>query len=185
MAGRHRQPGAVTRTRSECALGAERRAEVVAATGSWLHRARSLYGHPLPEIPVHFDLFGRSAGMYRVRGKQREIRYNPVIFAGWYAENMADTVPHEVAHYVVDVLHGRRARPHGAEWRGVMTSFGLVAKRTGDFDLSGLSLRTERRFTYACPCTRHELSATRHNRVSRGQRRYRCLACGGELVPAG
>lgn len=166
----------------ECALGDLRRAEVVAATLDWLRRARALYRHPLPDIPVHFDLFGRSAGMYRVRGRQREIRYNPLIFETWYDENIADTVPHEVAHYVVDMLHGRRARPHGAEWRGVMADFGLVARRTGDFDLSGLPVRRERRFRYRCSCREHELSATRHHRVLRGQSRYHCRVCSGPLT---
>lgn len=163
-------------------LNDAQRTEVVAATSGWVARARRLYAHPLPDIPVRFDLRGQLAGMYRVRGERREIRYNPLVFARWYGENLADTVPHEVAHYVVDVLHGRRARPHGAEWRTVMNAFGVAAQRTGDFDLGDLPVRRERRFRYRCPCSEHQLSATRHHRVLRGQSRYHCRACTGELV---
>lgn len=170
-------------TGGELALDDLRRAEVVAATADWLRRARALYRHPLPDIPVRFDLFGRSAGMYRIRGRQREIRYNPVIFATWYDQNLADTVPHEVAHYVVEMLHGRRVRPHGTEWRRVMTDFGIVdARCTHDLDLGDLPVRRERRFRYRCACREHQLSATRHHRVLRGQSRYHCRACSGPLT---
>ena len=163
-------------------LSAAQRTEVVAATADWVARARGLYGAPLPDIPVRFDLRGQSAGMYRVRGERREIRYNPLVFARWYAENLADTVPHEVAHYVVEHRHGRRAKPHGAEWRAVMAAFGVAAQRTCDFDFSELPVRRERRFRYRCACTEHQLSATRHHRVLRGQSRYHCRGCAGELV---
>ncbi len=154
----------------------------MAATSTWLQRARALFGLALPEIPVRFDLQGQTAGMYRARGGRREIRYNPLVFAHWYRENLADTVPHEVAHYVVDVLHGRHARPHGMEWRAVMAAFGVAPKRTCDFDLSALPVRRERRFRYRCGCGEQQLSATRHNRVVRGQTRYRCRTCGQHLT---
>lgn len=164
------------------ALSGAQRAEIEAATHAWLRRARALFAHPLPDIAVRFDLHGQSAGMYRVRGERREIRYNPLVFAHWYRENLADTVPHEVAHYVVDLLHGRSARPHGAEWRAVMEAFGVAPRRTSDFDLNGLPLRRERRFGYRCGCGEHQLSATRHNRVVRGQSCYRCRSCGQQLI---
>ena len=164
-------------------LNAAQRAEVAAATAAWLRQARMLYRHALPDIQVRFDLHGCSAGMYRVRGERREIRYNPLVFAHWYAENLAETVPHEVAHYVVDMIHGRSARPHGPEWCAVMAAFGVAPRRTSDFDLSALPLRRERRFAYRCACGPQQLSATRHNRVRRGQSRYRCRACGEELRP--
>jgi len=163
-------------------LNAAQRAEVVAVTAHWVARARALYGDPLPEIPVRFDLRGQAAGMYRVRGERREIRYNPLVFARWYAENLADTVPHEVAHYVVEMRHGRRARPHGPEWQAVMAAFGVAAQRTYDLDIGNLPVRRERRFRYRCACREHQLSATRHHRVLRGQSRYHCRACAGELV---
>lgn len=164
-------------------LTAAQRSEVIDATASWVARARVLYARPLPDIPVRFDLRGQTAGMYRVRGAEREIRYNPLVFARWYSENLADTVPHEVAHYVVEMHHGRRARPHGPEWQAVMVDFGIVdARRTHDLDLGDLPVRRERRFRYRCACREHQLSATRHHRVLRGQNHYHCRACAGELV---
>ena len=163
-------------------LTTAQRAEVVALTAHWVARARALYADPLPEIPVRFDLRGQSAGMYRVRGEEREIRYNPLVFARWYRENLADTVPHEVAHYVVERRHGRRAKPHGPEWQAVMAAFEVAARRTCDFDLRGLPVRRERRFPYRCACREHQLTATRHHRVLRGQSCYHCRACGSELA---
>jgi len=93
-------------------LGPEQRQRVVEATRRSIAQAGVLFGCEFAEIPVTFDLRGRAAGMYRVRGGQREIRYNPHIFAKYFSDNLENTVPHEVAHYVIDVLHGlRRVRP--------------------------------------------------------------------------
>jgi len=131
---------------------------------------------------VLFDLKGRSAGMYRVAGHRRVIRYNPYLFAKYPQDNLAVTVPHEVAHYVTDVLFGlRRVRPHGAEWQAVMRAFEADASRTADYDLTGIPVRTQRRFGYRCACFVHQLSTRRHNQVRRGAARYYCRACGEEL----
>jgi SprT protein len=159
---------------------------VATATEDCIARAGIILGRRFATIPVGFDLTGRAAGMYRVTRRERIIRYNPYIFAKAFADNLATTVPHEVAHYVVDVVHGwRNVRPHGREWRAIMTAFGADPDRTHAYDLAGVPVRRQRRHPYRCGCTTHHLTTRRHNQVRRGAMRYHCRHCGEELVQAG
>jgi SprT protein len=167
-------------------IDAGRRQAVRQATDSCLHRAGEICRRVFAPIPVSFDLCGRSAGMYRVRHGRRVIRYNPYIFAKYFEDNLAITVPHEVAHYVTDVLYGlHRVRPHGVEWQAIMRSLGVEPRACGDYDLAGVPVRRQRRFTYTCGCATHRLTTQRHNKVDRGETLYRCRRCGGPLRFAG
>lgn len=163
-------------------IGAERQAQVRAATRAALVLAEEEFARHFAAIPVLFDLRGRCSGMYRVRGKERVIRYNPYIFAKYFSDNLATTVPHEVAHYVSDCLYGlAKIRPHGNEWRGVMAVFKADDSRTADYDLSGIPTRRQRYFDYRCVCQSHRLSSRRHNKLSRGEVMYNCRQCGESL----
>jgi SprT protein len=82
------------------------RQRVIDETIACIHKADYLFNQSFDLIPVSFDLMGRTAGMYRVRNGQRVIRYNPWLFARYFEDNLANTVPHEVAHYVVDMVYG-------------------------------------------------------------------------------
>lgn len=164
----------------------QQRRQVCLATESCLQRAGEHYRREFAAIPVLFDLRGRAAGMYRVRGGQRCIRYNPYIFARYFETGLRETVPHEVAHYVTDLLHGlQRVRPHGVEWQSVMQALGAEPRATGDYDLSGIPVRRQRRFSYRCSCRTHQLTTRRHNRVHRGEAAFLCRHCGTALVFAG
>jgi len=164
------------------AIDAARQTEVTTATYAWIARAAALYGRRFEPIPVLFDLTGRAAGMYRVQRGARAIRYNPFLFAKYPHDSLAVTVPHEVAHYVTDRLHGlRRVRPHGREWRAVMAAFGVDPAATAAHDLDGIPTRTHRRHPYRCACRVHPLTTRRHNLIRAGTR-YRCCRCGEELV---
>jgi SprT protein len=155
---------------------------VVETTGAHIARASKIFDTEFKIIPVRFDLRGRSAGMYRVKNSRRHIRYNPYLFAKYFDDNLADTVPHEVAHYICDRLYGLRyIRPHGIEWKSVMEALGARAVRTSNYDLEGIPLRTQRRHTYSCGCTTHRLTSRRHNRVLREEARYLCRLCGKTL----
>lgn len=172
-------------------LDAAQQLQVREATAACVEKAARVYGLALAPIEVCFDLRGSAAGMYRVQRGQRRIRYNPWIFARYFADSLAVTVPHEVAHYVTDCLYGlARVRPHGAEWRAVMRALGASVRVTARYDLSGLPLRRQQRFSYRCGCTSHQLSAVRHNRVQRGEAVYLCRKCRAairyaEAEPAG
>jgi SprT protein len=93
---------------------------------------------------------------------------------------IAETVPHEVAHVVTHVCHGRVA-PHGSEWQGVMRWFGFSSPRRCHSFHSDTAGRTQRRWTYRCDCRQHQLSTTRHNRAQRGID-YLCRVCGSTLA---
>jgi SprT protein len=167
-------------------IGERQRQQVLRATCDCLRRAEEIYRREFAAIPVTFDLRGRAAGMYRVRGDRRSIRYNPYLFAKYFADSLSATVPHEVAHYVTDILYGmRNVRPHGLEWRAVMRSLGGEPRATGRYDLAGVPVRRQGRFTYRCGCTTHLLSACRHNRQRSGKARYHCRLCGAPIVYQG
>lgn len=152
------------------------------ATRRVTEAAATVTGVDLAPVPVLFDLAGRSAGQFIGRSDHCRIRYNPWIFARYFTENLATTVPHEVAHYAVyRAWPGRRVRPHGPEWQGIMRALDVEPAVTFDLDLSGLPRRQQRRHRYHCGCKEHELSTTRHNRVRAGRARYACLQCRREL----
>ncbi len=153
-------------------------------TTQFINRAASLFDRKLAPVPVLFDLRGRAAGMFRIRHGQPQIRYNPWIFARYFESNVNDTIPHEVAHYVVDQLFGRHGiRPHGIEWQRVMLAFGRAPKVTCDYDLSGIPQRKVKRFRYHCSCSIHQLSSYRHNRITSNLAQYLCRKCRHPLQP--
>jgi SprT protein len=152
-------------------------------TEAFICQAEAIFSRRFARVPVLFDLKGRSAGMFKILGKQRFIRYNPWIFAKYYEENLRDTVPHEVAHFIVHEVYPRRGtKPHGWQWRELMARFGADAGVTFDRDLDGVPQRSQRSHRYFCGCQVHEVSTTRHNRVQRRRVRYHCCTCDGLLV---
>ena len=165
-------------------IGESQRREVEAMTEHYIREAEAVFGRRFRRVPVAFDLKGRSAGMFRTQGRHGIIRYNPWIFAKYFEENLHDTVAHEVAHYIVHEVFGRRVRPHGEEWQALMTHFGATPKATFQLDLSGVPQRRQATHRYACDCRIHDVSTTRHNRVQRGVGLYHCIKCDGQLVYA-
>ncbi|OUS12462.1 hypothetical protein A9Q89_06140 [Gammaproteobacteria bacterium 53_120_T64] len=173
---------AVTSLATIAPINAEQQARVLDKTQATLALAEREYGREFPAIPVLFDLRGRCSGMYRVKGTARVMRFNPHIFAKYFADSLATTVPHEVAHYVSDCLYGlAKIRPHGEEWQNIMAVFKADASRTADYDLSGIPTRRQRYFDYRCACQRHRLSIRRHNKLARGEVIYNCRQCGASL----
>jgi len=160
--------------------------QVVATTRETIQRAERLFECEF-QIPfISFDLSGRAAGMYRVRRRRQEIRYNPYIFGKYFSDNLANTVPHEVAHYLADELFGaRNIRPHGTEWQAIMCKLGAEPAVTCRYDLSGIPQRRQRRFDYSCSCSTYAISTVRHNRVQRGKGSYLCRQCRQPLVFTG
>ena len=165
-------------------IGQAQRREVVAMTEHYIGEAETVLECSFERIPVLFDLRGRAAGMFRVHGRERVIRYNPWIFAKYFEENLHDTVAHEVAHYIVHEVFGHRAKAHGEEWQALMVCFGANPSATFDLDLSDIPQRRQATHPYHCGCQLHEISTTRHNRIRRGKGRYHCRYCDGELVYA-
>ncbi len=156
---------------------------VIKKTHVLLISATEYFQHSFPSIPVLFDLTGKAAGMYRIKAGQRVIRYNPYVFSKYFDDNFKETIPHEVAHYVSDILYGlRKIKPHGNEWKSIMDMFGVVANRTANYDLTGLPVRHYQKFIYSCGCQDFELTRRRHNKILRGLGQYQCQDCGSKLL---
>lgn len=150
---------------------------------------------PLPEIDL--SLKGRAAGQARWRWKKGRftrpvmdqlcIRLNLDAYRLDMQEMLEETIPHEVAHLITQILHGyKKIAPHGAEWRAVMSDcFGITqARRTHDLTLPR-ARKVSRRFLYRCQCDReHLLTSIRHNRIRRGTV-YLCRQCGSPLSYCG
>lgn len=156
---------------------------VLLETERFVQLAEQQYRREFERIPVLFDLKGQTAGMFKMIDEERWIRYNPWIFSKYFEENVRDTVPHEVAHFIAhEVYHGRTGKPHGPRWQRVMGLFGADPGVTFDLDLEGVPQRRQRTHPYWCGCREHDVSTTRHNRIVRGAGHYYCRACEGELV---
>lgn len=163
-------------------LESEQKEQIISATETCLFQAGELLERTFAPIAVYFDLKGRAAGMYKVNNVKRMIRYNPYIFARYFKENLSSTVPHEVAHYVVDVLYGlKNTQAHGKEWKNIMALLNADASVTCDFNLEGLPTRHYQRFDYTCSCKTHALTRIRHNRILKGAK-YLCRNCKTELL---
>ena len=154
---------------------------VIDRTRYFIDEAGKIYQHDFEFISVDFDLKGRVAGMYRTNRHQRMIRYNPYIFAKYFEDSLASTVPHEVAHYVTDMMFGHR-RPHGEEWREVMQAFGADASRICNYDLDGIPVRRYRHHAYHCLCMTHEITSRRHNKIIKNKAHYFCKKCHEVLI---
>lgn len=133
---------------------------------------------------VSFDLKGRAAGQL-VRSKSRcfggrteRLRFNSYLLEAYGDEFIDQVVPHECAHLVAYRVYGSQIKPHGAQWRYVMSEvFGLEPSVTHSFEVQ--VARRLKRFDYRCEChgKLHQLSSIRHNKVIRGKANYICKEC--------
>ena len=157
--------------------------QVIDQSTDVLLKASVLFNKNFKSIPISFDLKGKAAGMYCRRGRKCWIRFNPYIFAKYFVDNLENTVSHEIAHYVVDVIYGQnRVRPHGNEWVDVMQRLGVEPRRTCDYDLNGIPTRVHQIFEYVCGCRQHQLGSRRHKKIERGQAQYFCKQCEQKLA---
>ncbi len=164
-------------------IGGQLQQLIIAETRKYAKKAEDIFGHAFDPVNVLFNLKGQASGMFVAHGEQTLIRYNPYIFAKHFDYSIANTVPHEVAHYIMYCLHGPKGvRPHGREWKDLMLKFGAIPSRTNSLDLSGIPLRRSRRHSYACSCMDHQITSRRHNLIRSGKARYFCRCCKGELV---
>lgn len=157
--------------------------QVIEKTRAVILQANLLLEKKFPEVDVLFDLKGRAAGQFRVRGRCCEIRYNPQVFGLYFDDNLINTVPHEVAHYLIYLLYPRRRRglrkvkPHGVEWRALMAKLEIDASVCHNYNLANIPQRREQRFSYSCSCREHQISCRRHNKIQTGRGRYHCRYC--------
>lgn len=130
--------------------------------------------------PPTFDLGLRGAVAGKADLRRWHLRFNAQLLRQNRDHFLEHTVGHEVAHLVVHALWGPRPKPHGPEWREVMSAFGLPPQVTHRYDVTGLA-RPRSPFVYRCGCGGETfLGVVRHRRMRRGVR-YFCRRCRAEL----
>jgi SprT protein len=163
-------------------LSKEQQQQVIDQTHNYIEQAINLYSLKNKPLDIVFNLKGRTSGMYRVSrhlGRyKREIRYNPYIFSKYYEDSLYGTVPHEVAHYICDIIYGlNNIKPHGCEWKAIMQDFNADAAVTANYDLTGIPQKKISLYTYQCSCREHQLSSIRHNKINKKRFQYYCNYC--------
>jgi len=144
-----------------------------------------------PEMKISYDLESiRTLGTANYhKGVMRLNKYLLMEFGELYIK---DVVVHEYAHFVVDArrengeFRTRNVRPHGIEFKSVCSFFGISGKATTNSFNNSQYLKSKRNnmnsnkkvFYYGCDCKiPHELSATKHNKITRGCCTYSCKNC--------
>ena len=110
------------------------RARLEQAIDHWIAQAREIPGFdelapPIPQPRTVFDLRGATAGMAvterSLLGEAEQwIRIHPQLLARYPVRMIQQTIPHEVAHLVVDWYLPKATDAHGPEWMAVMVFFG-------------------------------------------------------------
>lgn len=158
----------------------ELRQQVETAVRKAEQRARDFYRLDLPDAMIDFSLRGRCAGQARVdRHGETRLRINQQLLAENLENFLVETIPHEVAHLVVNWQarnKSQRPRPHGPEWQAVMQScYNLPPKRCHSYQTT-LARVVPRPFLYNCHCREHRLTSIMHSRISRSYKAL-CKAC--------
>jgi SprT protein len=123
---------------------------------------------PLAALNQH----GKIAGSAHLQ--KNLIKLNKTLFLQNKQAFIEQVIPHEVAHIICFQRFGK-VKPHGLEWRSIMQIiFNIPADVTHKFDVKNVGMKE---FAYRCDCSELMLSATRHNKVTRGAQRYRCQKC--------
>ena len=137
---------------------------------------------PVPEI--RFDLRGRSAGQYRHARSRLEravLRFNRTLLVQNPKPFLAEVIAHEVAHLVAYHRYGMRIKPHGREWKAVMSEvYGLKPSVTHSFEVPE-SGRLKHLYYCDCEGRVHRLSSVRHNRITANKSQYLCRDCRATL----
>ncbi len=148
-------------------------------------KAREFYALALPSAEIDYSLRGRCAGQARVnRHGQTFLRINLQLLSENLDDYLRQTIPHEVAHLIVNwqTRHRRRRpRPHGAEWQAVMQDcFSLKPLRCHSYKTAPARI-VPRNFLYRCGCMEHRLTSIMHNRITRSANAF-CKCCRSPLV---
>ena len=143
-------------------------------------RACAFYGLDLPAATIDFSLRGLCAGQARIeRNGHTCLRINRQLLMENLDDFLRNTIPHEVAHLVVNWPYRNRRlrpRPHGQEWQAVMKDcFGLEPVRCHNYRTTPARV-VQRPFLYACSCREHRLTSIMHKRISRSSQAL-CKAC--------
>ena len=125
-----------------------------------------------PNPTIKMDLAGKNAGVCCSR--KNLIRFNLELLLQNKEDFIHNTVPHEVAHYVTDIL-APYSKPHGNEWKAVMKLFGASPAVYHNYKVAP-SKHRKRSYLYRCACRDHYFTKLLHKRAQGGIK-YTCNAC--------
>ena len=158
--------------------------ETVMATVEKYLALANLYGYDHGkedlETPfIDFTLRGTTGGT--AHSGKNMINLNKILLLENFDLYQVRTIPHEIAHIVVDKFFGYQRQSHGKCWKFVMKSlFGLEPSRCHSMDTTNSMVRNTKQFEYACDCeASFYMGAFRHNKMLKGYVVYRCGKCQG------
>lgn len=152
-----------------------------------IHQAGVYYGRSF-EIPeVRFCRNVTRAG--RGAGHEGWVEYNIGYLMSDKEKDRKDmieeTVPHEIAHVLVYIMHGRDAKPHGEEWLRMMRKVLCVEPvRTHSYCQKSarqtITRRPQRQWVYECGCCLHSVPTRKKNRIEENRRMNKIYNTGTE-----
>ena len=133
-------------------------------------QAEKYYGRSIPRPrEIHFKSNG-SVGGWSNYGRG-DMMFHLIFAAENDHEYFNVTIPHEVAHWVSDCVHGYdftpkgKARHHGPRWKSVMIGcFNLPPERCHNMSLANVKTRVVRQWEYKCECRTWKLNTYKHNK---------------------
>ena len=126
----------------------------------------------IPTPRVRFDLRGRKAGTADTCGSF--VRINNDLLEHYPDRMVDDTAAHEIAHVIAAAVFGKHIRPHGREWKSVMSLFGADPRRL--HNMKTTPARKIRRFSSTCGCSTFRFT-TFYIRILRAHPEIRCPRC--------
>lgn len=124
-------------------------------------------------------VFGQIRTDYR--NKKYTMRLNKTLLEEQTDLYINNTVVHEFAHLVTDLVYGRYVNSHGKEWKKVATELGLKNPKATS-SLYSLRNRVEK-YVYVCDCKNREhfLTKARHSKILKKRESYSCTICNQDL----
>ena len=159
-------------------------------------KANQIWNRTFNAPKIFFDVVGTRGGYQ----KGNEIHFNPGLLIDNLEHFIHQTVGHEFAHYLQDILYPdfnlrrhvgyrngkplyRRAmRPHGNEWKHIMYRLGLTPDRCHSYDTTNVKARHFTKYNVYCLCaTPHQVTLKLVNKMKKG-RTYTCRKCKHQIA---
>lgn len=148
----------------------------------------SLFGIRL-DLKLKFDLKGKSTigQCKKLKHSTYLIRLHEPLLLHYKKVYIDDVLFHEVAHAVQMEIYKNRVKPHGKEWKQIVSMLkNEVYNPKNDPSYSQYfnthNIKKSKKFEYMCGCDNsHFLTLIRHNRINKGVR-YQCNVCKRVLV---
>lgn len=139
------------------------------------------YHRRMPSPKVTYDVTGTDSAKANMRKWQ--LRLNPILLVQNSDRFIAETVPHEIAHFATDLFYPHVHRPglnekrqiHGRHWIEFMNLLGVPPNPHHVYDTTDVPV-TKRRFRYQCSLCHITipLGPKRHATLQKSPNAYHC-----------